>query len=708
VAQGDWLAIAAGIDWTPHDLSDTDTLSVYLYSVEGILKENLPKVFLEDVNNEKTTKFSIGDFSDDLLQGEWIRVKIPMQIFFDAGDSVDFSVIKTVGWAQNLPDDVEHTLFIDDVRVYKGGGSSGPVASPQGLSSKGYDSHVFLWWKPNTEPYLEAYEVFRSANGGTFQKIAIVGWNDTVYSDHVSHLGTNLSLKYTIRALNDYNEPSDYSDTIGVATYDMTDTALLTMVQEATFRYFWDFAHPVSGMARERNTSGHIVTSGGSGFGIMAIMVGIERSFINREEGITRMLKILDFLENADRFHGAWPHWMDGNTGEVIPFSVKDDGGDLVETSFLLQGLLTARQYFNGLSPEEIQIRAKITQLWEDVDWNWYRLNSGQVLYWHWSPNYGWAMNMHIRGYNETMIAYILAVASPTHGVPASLWHNGWAGLSSYVNGKTFYGYKLWVGWDYGGPLFFAHYSYLGFDPRNIKDDYANYFNNNKNQTLINWAYCIDNPHNYPGYSENCWGLTASDDPFGYAVHEPIQARDNGTITPSAALSSMPYTPEYSMDALKHFYRDRGDKIWGPYGFYDAFNIKHNWFANSYIAIDQGPIICMIENYRTGLLWDLFMSNPEITTALSEIGFVDDPYSIKEMTDTKKNVKISFFPNPLKNLLNITVDPVSIKITEINIYAIDGQQIFTSDSFISKGNGTVQLTFGRSEIESGSKAISQK
>jgi len=298
------------------------------------------------------------------------------------------------------------------------------------------------------------------------------------------------------------------------------------------------------------------------------------------------MLKMLNFLQNADRFHGVWPHWIDGNTGHVIPFSTYDNGGDIVETSFMIEGLLTARNYFNRNTPDEQQIVQKITSLWEAVEWDWYTRNNSGFIYWHWSPNYAWQMNMPIYGYMEAMIVYILAIASPTHPVSPAYWSSGWTTSNAYHNGRTYYGIKLDVGPDKGGPLFFAHYSFLGFDPRNKKDNFTNYFINNIHHTQINRAYCIANPHQFAGYGENCWGLTASDDPDGYQAHEPNN--DNGTITPTAALSSMPYTPEYSMLALKHFYRDLGQNIWGNQGFCDAFNIGDHWYADSYLAIDQG------------------------------------------------------------------------------------------------------------------------
>jgi hypothetical protein len=399
----------------------------------------------------------------------------------------------------------------------------------------------------------------------------------------------------------------------------ISDDELLTLVQQQTFKYFYDYAHPASGMARERYGSGDIVTTGGSGFGVMALIVGIERGFITRDQGIAHLSKIVNFLETADRFHGAWSHWINGSTGKVIPFSTKDNGGDLVETAFMIQGLLAVRQYLDISQPAENELAVKITALYNTVEWDWYTRGGQNVLYWHWSPNYGWDMNFQLQGYNETLITYILAAASPTHTIPAAAYHQGYARNGGIINGKTFYGYQLPVGYDYGGPLFFAHYSFIGLDPRNLSDAYANYMTQNTNHSLINWKHCDTNPKKYINYNEFCWGLTASDIPSGYGVSEPTN--DRGVIAPTAAVSSLPYSPEQSMDAIRYFYYILGDKLWGPYGFYDAFSVSQNWWADSYIAIDQGPEICMIENYRTGLLWDLFMSAPEVQTGLTKLGF---------------------------------------------------------------------------------------
>jgi hypothetical protein len=397
----------------------------------------------------------------------------------------------------------------------------------------------------------------------------------------------------------------------------LSDDELLTKVQQQTFKYFYDYAEPNSGMARERLGSGNTVTTGGTGFGLMAMVVAMERNFITRQQGIDRLNKIVTFLESADRFHGAWSHWVNGSTGDVIPFSTKDNGGDLVETSFLIQGLLTFRQYLEPSDTVGNNLINRITDLYNEVEWDWYRKNNENVLYWHWSPNYNWEMNFAMYGYFEEQITYVLAAASPTHSIPKIVYSNGYGQNGAIVKNNTHYGYTLPLGGL--APLFWTQYSYLGLDPR-FSDDYANYWTQNTNASLIQNAYCTANPKNFVGYSADCWGLTSSDNQNGYDAHSPVN--DLGVITPTAALSAFPYTPVESMNALKFFYYTLGDRLWGEYGFYDAFNITQGWTASSYLAIDQGPIIVMIENHRTGLLWDLFMSCPEMQQAINELDLV--------------------------------------------------------------------------------------
>jgi hypothetical protein len=413
----------------------------------------------------------------------------------------------------------------------------------------------------------------------------------------------------------------------------ISDDSLFTLVQYKTFQYFWDGAEPTSGAARERfhvdniypDNDKNIVTSGGTGFGVMAILVGIERKFITRQQGVERFEKLITFLEKADRFKGVWPHWMNGETGKVKPFSENDNGGDLVETAYLVQGLLCVRQYFKDGNEDEKALAGRIDKLWREVEWDWYRNGGKNVLYWHWSPDKQWKMNFPLEGYNECLITYVLAASSPTHSVPAITYHEGWTRGGKMKNDSTHqqYGYHLDLKHNgapqFGGPLFWSHYSFLGLDPRKLKDRYADYWQHNVNHTLINYQYCVENPKGYKDYGKNSWGLTAGYSVNFYSAHSPNE--DSGVITPTAALSSFPYTPQQSMEAMKHFYFDLGNKTFGPYGFYDGFSVHHDWYKPWYLAIDQGPIVVMMENQRSGLLWNLFMSCPEVQQGLNELGF---------------------------------------------------------------------------------------
>jgi hypothetical protein len=554
--------------------------------------------------------------SNPSATGEWFTAQFDVSGFSNTGlDHISALLWENMGSSG----DSSGTIFIDNLRLVSG--------SPRGLIGTGHDSRIDLRWEEVTVAGLQGYNIYRAGSlEGPYSKLNSSVHTVSVYSDFLGVNGQTY-FYYVTSVLGGETEPSEV---VWATSAAMSDEELLTSVQEASFRYFWDFGHPVSGLAREGLTHGRdICTIGGTGMGLMNIVVGVERGFISRVQGAERILKMLTFLdEKASRYHGAWSHWLNGSTGETIPFGgsgAEDNGGDLVETSFLVEGILVVRQYFDDTEDAvETQIRNRAGEMWEEVEWDWYRrYPEGEILYWHWSEDYGWAMDMTITGYNEAMIAYLLAIASPTHAMPASSYYNGWARESWYQNNDpVYYGIKQWVGTSYGGPLFFTHYSNLGFDPRYKSDAYCNYFDNSRNISLLHQAYCIDNPGNYEGYSALVWGLTASTNPWSYSAHAPVY-NDNGTITPTAAISAMPYTPIESIATLKHFYHTYGDRLWGPFGFRDAFNVEEdpNWFSDTYLAIDEGTIAVMIENYRTQLCWDLFMSNPEIGPMLEDIGW---------------------------------------------------------------------------------------
>ncbi len=405
---------------------------------------------------------------------------------------------------------------------------------------------------------------------------------------------------------------------------DLPDDLLLERVQRQTFRYFWEGAHPVSGLTLDRRTTGDDVVDdrvavGGTGFGIMALITAVERSWVTREAAVERLGRMLDLLMHATCYHGAFPHFMNGATGATIPFFRKDDAADLVETSFLFMGLLCARQYFSGDVAAERSLRGRITLLWEDVEWDWFTQGGRKVLYWHWSPNNGWAMDHEIHGWNECLITYVLAAASPRYRIDPLVYHRGFATGRDFLNGKEYYGIELPLGPRYGGPLFFAHYSFCGLDPRGLKDGYADYWELNVRHVRINHAHCVANPNGHKGYGPACWGLTSSDGPDGYSTHAPDV--DDGTLAPTAAISSLPYMPHESLSAMRHFLAAHGSRVWTQLGFVDAFCERRDWFATTHLAIDQGPIVVMLENFRSGLLWKLFMSVPEVQAGLRRLGF---------------------------------------------------------------------------------------
>jgi hypothetical protein len=508
--------------------------------------------------------------------------------------------------------------------------NSAEDGSKSEIEGKGYDRHVEIKW-PKTNK-ASSYQVHVSADGENYTNRATL--QDTIYMDFVNDLGSNLTLNYKVVALDSVGKEV-LVGTTEVKTKDFSDEELLDMVQYYTFRYFWEGAEPTSGLARERihmdgvypQNDRNVVTTGGSGFGIFGILAGIERGWITRQEGADRFEKIADFLANADCFHGVWPHWIEGETGKVKPFGKDDDGGDLVESAFLMQGLLAVREYYKEGNDQEKNIAKKIDQLWQEMEWDWYTQGGQDVLYWHWSPKYEWEKDFKLEGYNECLITYVLAASSPSHTVSADAYHKGWARNGNITSTNEAFGHKLILrhngAEEMGGPLFWAHYSYIGLNPKGLSDKYADYWELNKNHTLINRAWCVENKGNHKGYGEDLWGLTASYSTQGYSAHHP--ENDLGVISPTAALSSFPYTPEESMKVLKNLYYNYGEKVFGRYGFYDALSPEEDFFPDRYLAIDQGPIVAMIENHRSGLGWKLFMDAPEVQEGLNKLGFALNP-----------------------------------------------------------------------------------
>jgi hypothetical protein len=642
---GTWRATIKRESWRNQvPLVGGDTLAFWAYATDAIPKSALPLIGIQDAQKLDRV-LQLGDYLDGIPGRQWVRVALPIAVLtmtLDDGRVFDPRRPAAVYFEQWLDDGAPHTLYIDEIKLFSEHSEQSPPPTPpvpRSLSARGFERHIDLRWEPVEAADLQGYRIERSLDGTRFELIGVQSGPFNRYVDFVGAPGRRAT--YRVRAVDLFENESPPSTSASATTRIMSDDELLTMVQEASFRYYWEGAHPNAGLSLE-NIPGDpdLVAIGASGFGIMALVVGAERGFVTKDQATTRMQQIVGFLENADRFHGVWPHFLNGRTGRVNPlFGRYDNGGDLVETAFLTQGLLAARQYFKA----DAALYNRISALWQSIEWSWYRREpTSDFLFWHWSPDYAFIQDHPLIGWNETMIVYLLAIASPTHGVPGDMYYSGWAGQSPravqyrrgwgrtthgdhYANGHSYYGIELPVAVGSGGPLFFTHYSFVGFDPRGKRDRYANYFDNNRRIAQINRAYCVANPEKHAGYGALAWGLTASDGPWGYEAHEPAPRIDTGTLTPTGALASFPYTPAASMAALKHFYRDLGGRLWGVYGFRDAINFDQNWVSPIFMGLNQAPIVVMIENHRSGLIWNLFMANPEISTALDKIGFVPDP-----------------------------------------------------------------------------------
>lgn len=642
--EGNWSAEIGSYRWRnrPTRWAGT-TLYVWAWSDTGVSARDLPQVAFVDSmkkewSNNPTAPQPLSAFTGDIPARKWTRIAIPLDRF--TGTSIggfDASRVGAMVLSQGKAvDGRAHELILDDLRIQADPGAAVAPPAPARLTATGYERHVLLEWQPVADPNIAQYVIHRSLNGGAWQEIGVQRAGVTLFSDYIGN--PNARAQYRVSARTSALAESKPSPVARAATRPMSDDELLTMVQQASFRYYWYAAEPNSGMARESQPGDDdMVALGASGFGVMAMIVAAERGFVPREATVARLDKITTFLERAERVKGAWGHFISGKTGRIIPlFEIYDDGADLVETSFMLQGLLAARGYYTRDTPEERALRERITRLWEAVDWDWFRATPKKdALYWHWSPNYGFEIANRLEGWNEVMITYLLAIASPTHPAPASIYDTGYTrvgGTEPYGVPRTYLGITTTQSFypptatspGSTGPLFFSHYSYLGYDPRGVRDRFSNYFDSNRALARISQAYSVANPMKFKGYGANSWGLTAVDGPDDrYHEYKPY-LEDDGTLAPTGAVASYPYTPAESSLAIKHWYRDLGAQLWDIYGFRDSFNEGKDWYSGITMGLNQAPQTVMIENARTGLVWRAFMANPEIKAMQAKIGLRPD------------------------------------------------------------------------------------
>ena len=437
-------------------------LFFWCYSPDGIPGRALPEIRIVDTSSQFSRALKLREFASDLPANHWTQIKIPLAEFATASiHDLNPNLLESIVFSQDEPDKSPHTLILDEIKIdtdnatasssaSSAGTSAGaapsavegaalnststqPIPSPHNRKASAYERHIDLQWTPVPDDQLERYVIYRSLdNDRTYQPIGTQPRGITRFTDYLG--APSQTAHYKIAASNSSYDQSPPSNSASATTRAFSDDELLTMLQEECFRYYYEGAHPDSGTTLE-NIPGddRIVATGASGFGIMALIVGVDRGFITRDEGLARMEKIVAFLERAPRYHGVWSHFMDGHTGASLPvFDMFDNAGDLVETAFLIEGLLSARQYFHRDAQTERDLYDRITQLWTSVEWDWYRRSpDGDALFWHWSPEFAWHINHRLTGYNEAMIVYLLAIASPKHSVPADLYYSGWAGQSA-------------------------------------------------------------------------------------------------------------------------------------------------------------------------------------------------------------------------------------------------------------------------------------
>lgn len=502
------------------------------------------------------------------------------------------------------------------------------IAPPTGLVSRTGDRSIVLHWDKNSESNLSGYRVYRSlSSGGPFIAQSPTTLTSQGFCDLSASVVNGQTNFYQVTALTTTAQESLPSATLAAVPHTFaSDDEFLDYVQQTSFDYFWYLANPTNGMVADRSTPTSPCSIAAVGFGLTCIGIGIDHGWISRTQGVARVLTTLNTFLNGPQgtnasgtigYKGWFYHFLDMNTALRSPASELSS----IDTALLLAGILHAKQYFDGTNTDEISIRTKADAIFNRVDWNWMAQGTN-VISMGWFPSGSFIANNWI-GYNEGMILYILGLGAATNPLPASAWSRWTSGYAWATNyGQAFVTFP---------PLFGHQYSHCWIDFRHNADAYMNsknstYFQNSRRATLAQRSYCIANPLNRVGYSSNVWGLTACDGPSGYGTHgAPPAENDDGTIAPTAAGGSMAFAPEYALPALRHFYTQFRFRIWTAYGFRDAFNLGAQWYASDTLGIDQGPIVVMIENYRTQRVWRRFMQNEEVQRGLQRAGFVALP-----------------------------------------------------------------------------------
>ena len=674
---GRWEMFVAAPGWAGQDLSEMDSLLLFLNGPSAINAAELPRIGLEDTDSDKTGLIALGDYLDglDADTATWQRVAIPIDDFQPVG-GFTIAGTKTVRFADSATNSETRTLWFDLI-VAVSSSTQPPTSPPANLSTRVGDRSVILRWDA-PEGALGHY-VYRAA--GAAEVLARIT-SSLVGSTFVDFdVENGVEYRYAVEAIGVGGQSSGLSEEIVAAPRQLSDEEFLELVSHSAFDFFWYEANPENGLIKDRSTPTSNASIASVGFGLTGIPIAIDRGWIDRDEGLSRVLTTLQFFWSSSRgpdaagvtgYHGFYYHFLNMATGKRSGTTELST----IDTSLLLGGVLFVREYFDGDDPQEEEIRALADSIYQRVDWNWASPRLPLVsLGWH--PESGF-LPYDWTGYNEAMILYVLALGSPTHPIPANAWY-GW---TSGYDWETYYR-MTFIRFP---PLFGHQYTQVWVDFRGIQDAFTrnrdiDYFENSRRATLANRAYCVANPLGWEGYGPNLWGLTASDGPTGYKARgAPPAQNDDGTIAPTAAGGSIVFTPDESIAALRHMYDAYRTRIWGPYGFRDAFNLEADWFDTDYIGIDQGPILLMIENYRTEGVWERFMKNADILRGLERAGF--QPTGTGSEPDAelpRDDFEVVGAPNPFRDsaVLHFTLPyPGDV---DLRVYDALGRRVATLD-----------------------------
>ncbi len=550
------------------------------------------------------------------------------------------------------------------------------LSPPQATVAVGADQLVVLHWVESNDPGVIGYNVYRRTGlTGSFSKVNQQRLSITGFADVTVHNDTTYF--YYVTAVSVTGQESDSSNNVRVIPHFLSDDELLDFLEHAAVDFFWYEANPLNGLIKDVSTQDSPCSIASVGFGLTAICIGIDRGWIPRDAGQQRVLNTLktfwtlpqgDGSTGYAGYKGFFYHFLDMKTG----LRARNSELSSIDTGLLLAGVIYVKEFFNTPDSTDQLIRSLADSIYDRVDWRWMEATANHGgIYMEWTPDNGFNNVSWWKGYCEAMIMNTLATGSPTHPANAGDLYLTWT--SGYQWG-TYYGYSYVV----FPPLFGHQYSHCWIDYRNINDPWMSkkgitYFENSRRATLANRAYCAENPGHFVAYSDSIWGLTACDGPppsYYMARGGPPAQNDDGTIAPTAAAGSIPFTPEESVTALRAIYDNYRSKLATPYGFADAFNPTKGWFDDHNIGIDQGPIAIMIENYRTAKVWNIFMENTDIQRGLKALyfspitevrqgksGFAPTPYLFQN------------YPNPFNP--NTTIQYVVTRKSHVTIVVYD-------------------------------------